>query len=320
MSYCNANEPMTKHAKHDPTYPVAIGGLGGSGTRVFAALLQHAGFRIGEDLNVALDNLWFTALFKRPEWARDKTPFQPSDIKQSIQLFIQAMTRGLAGNLSPEDAELLARIRKELPPVGAWGVGAEVQNVDNMLAARNSAKTAKQAWGWKEPNTHIFLPHLHQNIANFRYLHIVRNGLDMAFSKNTWQARQWSHLFGLNQAENTPLPLHQLRYWTIANQAAINYGRHMMGNQFLVVDYEDFCARPLPHWERIRAFLGLPETLDFPNDLLRPTTIGRGAKHNISAFPEADLIRAQDLQTLVESIGQPRERANPAAMSGELYV
>lgn len=247
MTYCNANEPMTKHTEHDPAYPVAIGGLGGSGTRVFAALLQHAGFRIGEDLNVALDNLWFTALFKRPEWARDKTPFQPNDLMQSLRIFVQAMTTGLEGGLSPEDAQLLQQIRKELPPDGTWGVGAEAQNVDRMLATHNSAKTAKQAWGWKEPNTHIFLPHLHQNIANLRYLHVVRNGLDMAFSKNTWQARQWSHLFGLSQAKDTPLPVHQLRYWTAANQAAIDYGRHAMGNQFLVIDYEDFCARPLPH-------------------------------------------------------------------------
>ena len=45
--------------------PVVIGGIGGSGTRV-VGLLQQLGFDIGSDLNDSLDDLSFTALFKRP--------------------------------------------------------------------------------------------------------------------------------------------------------------------------------------------------------------------------------------------------------------
>ena len=48
------------------TAPVVIGGIGGSGTRVVAGLLQQLGFDIGSDLNDSLDDLSFTALFKRP--------------------------------------------------------------------------------------------------------------------------------------------------------------------------------------------------------------------------------------------------------------
>src|SRR5690348_1121191 len=45
--------------------PVAIGGVGGSGTRVVASFLQMLGYFLGDDLNSELDNLWFTLLFKR---------------------------------------------------------------------------------------------------------------------------------------------------------------------------------------------------------------------------------------------------------------
>jgi hypothetical protein len=44
---------------------VAIGGVGGSGTRVGAALPRELGYYTGDDLNESLDNLWFTLLFKR---------------------------------------------------------------------------------------------------------------------------------------------------------------------------------------------------------------------------------------------------------------
>ena len=77
-----------------PERITAIGGLGGSGTRVFAAMLRHAGVYIGDDLNGPLDNLWFTVLFKRRDWTR-KTP-QPEQVVAAIRLFRQAMTLGLS--------------------------------------------------------------------------------------------------------------------------------------------------------------------------------------------------------------------------------
>src|SRR5690625_1809266 len=45
--------------------PVAIGALGGSGTRMIAQFLRDAGYYLGDDLNTANDNLWFTLLFRR---------------------------------------------------------------------------------------------------------------------------------------------------------------------------------------------------------------------------------------------------------------
>jgi len=45
--------------------PVAIGGVGGSGTRLIAQCLKELGYFIGSDLNESNDNLLFTALFKR---------------------------------------------------------------------------------------------------------------------------------------------------------------------------------------------------------------------------------------------------------------
>jgi hypothetical protein len=47
--------------------PVAVGGVGGSGTRVIASLVSSLGYQIGNNLNRAQDDLTFTVLFKRPE-------------------------------------------------------------------------------------------------------------------------------------------------------------------------------------------------------------------------------------------------------------
>lgn len=44
---------------------VAVGGIGGSGTRLVIQIIEALGFYIGADLNKARDNLLFTLLFRR---------------------------------------------------------------------------------------------------------------------------------------------------------------------------------------------------------------------------------------------------------------
>ena len=43
---------------------VAIGGVGGSGTRALSKAFSTLGFSIGEDINDSLDNLYLTYFFK----------------------------------------------------------------------------------------------------------------------------------------------------------------------------------------------------------------------------------------------------------------
>ncbi len=284
--------------------PIAIGGLGGSGTRVFSALFQAAGFYMGDCQNDPLDNLWFTTLFKRAAWGRP--PHQsipaPKDVATSVRIFVHAMTTGLAGNLTDDERQFLELLRSDLPPIGNWRCGAKGEYIDSLLASKGGTKQIERPWGWKEPNTHIFLPHLDHNIENLKYIHVVRNGLDMAFSKNTWQMTHWSHLYGLTHHPDTPSPLRQLRFWTAANKATINYGRTHMQDRFLVVQYENFCAHPKLQWQRIQNFVGYSAPDELVNELVRPTTIGRSEDRNLSIFPARDLQNAYDLQILVDRL------------------
>ena len=70
--------------------PVIIGGVGGSGTRVVAEIIEHFGFYIGKDLDKARDNLWFLLLFKRPRWYR-RAQHNRQNIFAGLSLFTNAM-------------------------------------------------------------------------------------------------------------------------------------------------------------------------------------------------------------------------------------
>ena len=282
---------------------VAIGGLGGSGTRVFAATLRAAGIRIGSCLNDPLDNLWFTVLFKRAEWCRLLPSAQ--EVSEAADLFRRAMTTGLRGTLNPEQIALLTRLRNDLPPGGSWHCGASAADADALMGSAAPGADPDQPWGWKEPNTHVFLSHLARCYPGFRYIHVVRDGLDMAFSRNTWQAQHWSHLYGLERTPDTPLPLHQLRYWVLANRAALDLGAVQMRGRFLVVSYEAYCANPEQYWPRLRRFLDLPRTTALPDNLLQPTTIGRSQHHDLSVFPPDLLAAVLEMQAEVARLSTP---------------
>lgn len=276
---------------------IAIGGLGGSGTRVFAATLQHLGIRIGACLNQPLDNLWFTVLFKRQQWLTN-TP-NPADVKISTELFVRAMTKGLKGRLSEDEQRLLRRLQRDLPPSGSWLCGAKDVDAQSLLESETPIEKSHR-WGWKEPNTHLFLPGLNARIPEFKYIHVVRNGLDMAFSKNTWQARHWSHFYGLPYDQAAPLPVHQLRYWIRANRVALDYGAAHMPNRFLAICYEDFCRKPAHYIKLIGAFLGVAQR-NMPVDLVKPSTIGRRHQHDLSIFSAHELEQAHEVQNRVST-------------------
>src|SRR3990167_6840991 len=94
--------PMSRNLlPRDAAPPLAIGGVGGSGTRVVAAAAIALGFDLGSDLNPPLDNLAFTLLFKDPGIAS----LDEEALDQRVRLLLAASAPG--GRLVPGDLELL---------------------------------------------------------------------------------------------------------------------------------------------------------------------------------------------------------------------
>ena len=67
---------------------IAIGALGGSGTRVVAQILKNSGIYIGDNINHPNDNLIFTALFKAPKWYKKASR---KDIDKRLRIFDKCM-------------------------------------------------------------------------------------------------------------------------------------------------------------------------------------------------------------------------------------
>jgi hypothetical protein len=216
--------------------PIAIGGVGGSGTRVIATMLQRLGYYLGDDLNRSLDNLWFTMIFRRPRWwARHRGGRR---FHRSLHVFLDAMTGSF--RLTPSNVLVVADAYRDM--VHQYNREWPRARVRSMRRAAGPGAEAN-GWGWKEPNTHVVLAELARAIPTVRYVHVVRHGLDVAFSDNQHQLRRWGLLYGVPE-DLAPSEERSARFWLAANERALVIGREELQGRFHVVDFDLMCSRP----------------------------------------------------------------------------
>jgi hypothetical protein len=284
------------------TGPVVIGGVGGSGTRVAAEIVDQIGIYIGDDLNAAKDNRSFMLLFKRQGWHR-KNSHNQKKIFTGLSLFTKAM---LHRNMPiwPELKFLIQAVleislfghnhqgdgRGIWPFLRAW----------HMFASRRETPSDRIGWGWKEPNTHIYLEDLATYYGHLKYIHLMRHGLDMAFSNNQQQLYNWGPLFGvqppLTKADEAAA---SLKYWLRSNQRVLQVGQKLGRQKFLVVNYETLCLSPDSEIQKIISFLNIAPSAENLAAAMRiprkPKSIGRYRLHDSSQFDPADIDALGDL-------------------------
>lgn len=250
-----------------PDALVAVGGVGGSGTRVIAHVLDALGVYLGEDRNEALDNLWFTLLFKH----REILDFPPERFAHHHALFVAAM-RGVA--LPLQDADPLRERLLGFERAGLHDRDWLRARWDSLRAPRAGAGRA--LWGWKEPNTHMLLEPLLAQQPGLRYVHVMRNGLDMAFSGNQNQLRLWGpRALGARYGNG---PRASLAFWRWAHERVFALAARLPG-RVLVLDFDRLCRVPVEELARLGRFLDLPmdrmRCAELASLIRTPSTVGR---------------------------------------------
>lgn len=266
--------------------PVAIGGMGGSGTRLIAASLQKLGFFMGVDLNESLDNLWFTLLFKR----LSSLDASEQHFNLLLNTYLAKMTG--SGVLSQQQRDLVDRLAQQ----GSTEHPVEWLKPRAKSLLESTHRLPRNAdWGWKEPNTHLFLPRLNANIPGLKYIHVARNGLDMAYSNNQNQLKLWGErLLGHPHDMN---PATSLKYWVLIHQRIQRVGQ-TMGERFLFLDYDAYCNDPQQGVNKLLLFLGkpvTPRTLALLSEMVSPISIGRYKSSDTSELEPADIAAVRAL-------------------------
>lgn len=267
--------------------PVAIGGIGGSGTRVIASVLRSCGYYLGDDLNTADDNLWFTLLFKRVELM--PTEAHDADITWSIRVFGASMGRREWWDESMQTPLLKLAATARGPHSPDW----LTKRVESLLRAVRSDPISGP-WGWKEPNTHMFVDSIHRRLDGFRYIHVLRNGLNMAFSSNQYQLLHWGPAFLGRDFALTPRA--SLKYWCVATRRTL-HAMSAMGDRGLVLWFDRLCEAPEREITRLLQFLGSEASARTVESLAAgvapPPSLNRHVARDCRGFDPDDVAYAQ---------------------------
>lgn len=152
---------------------IAIGALGGSGTRVVAKLFQELGYFIGYNLNQALDNLTYTVLFKDHDLFLDK-----EQLKKRMLVFDKYMSNE---KLSRNDISIYIKSK------GSRFLSFKRRNLMKikLILSQLRKKEVRYEYAFKEPNSVHFIEEYLNTFPNSKYIYVMRHGLDMAYSSKS---------------------------------------------------------------------------------------------------------------------------------------
>ena len=292
----NDFRPMTGTYLHEQRFsllrplsdcsPFVIGGVGGSGTRVVAKLLIEAGINMGHDLNDSLDDLSFTVLFKRSGlWPLADNL---SSLEIALRIYLEARRQSCVNRYEALGREQIEELFAEIAQEGSWREAGSIEDrFTALLHGIGSTKSrSKSLWGWKEPNSHVVLPYLLATLPNIKYLHVVRNGLQMAESQNQNQLKVWGRAF-LGEEATGSSAQNSFDYWC-AVQERILAITEQHGDRIISVRYEDIIDSPLLSARQIGSFLGIDLTqasLAEWTDWIQQGTANKGNPKVISSSP-----------------------------------
>ncbi|MDH5573077.1 MAG: sulfotransferase [Gammaproteobacteria bacterium] len=258
--------------------PIAIGGVGGSGTRLIANMLKKAGYYIGSDLNDSEDNLWFTLLFRYSDMLHES----PSEIKSRYYILEQALNG--SSDFSQDQIKLINKIssRNDALLPADW----LRQRATSLLTQQKNIQ--QHCWGWKEPNTHLFIDHFLTKNKSLKYIHVVRNGLDMSFSHNQNQLRIWGKEVLNDDIAITPY--YSLKYWCEV-QRRMTCLSERFGNRVLLVNFDRLCQHNDDELARLMSFIGQEESKHekFSRLIKTPGSIGRYKNEDLGQFDPKDI-------------------------------
>jgi Glycosyl transferase family 2/Sulfotransferase family/Protein of unknown function (DUF3500) len=222
--------------------PILVGAVGGSGTRVVARILAHAGIHIGANRNEAEDSEPVMRFYN--VWLR---PYLECD-----------------GALPGDQARAAAAdFRKAI--------------IDHRQGIPHTA----HPWAVKVPRNILMLPYWREVFPAARFIHVVRNGLDMAYSADNHQLQMFQDLLLPASEQGLPNPLRAMAYWRTANLRTAEIAKALFPGRYHVLRFEDLCRDPRTVIKELSAFLKAPIDLETAGrEVESPASIDRWRQHS----------------------------------------
>jgi hypothetical protein len=135
---------------------------------------------------------------------------------------------------------------------------------------------------------------LFEYIPNLKYIHVLRNGLDMAFSENKNQLKNWGWKFGIESIEkmdDITASVKQLDYWIKSTEYILEKAK--TNKNIYILNYDKFCINPKFEIMALFDFLEIniqPDGYEKISKIpILKNSIGRHKLHETNLFSEQQI-------------------------------
>ena len=242
--------------------PLIVGGSDGSGTRAFVQVLELLDVPMVVDDRGTMD-VHAKELFQGRGW--------PALISKVLN-YTHSATYDL--EFLPEDVKTLC-----MTELNTLMEDLESRGTSRHESSPGSPRSSAASWGFKAPVSQLLLPFFRKQLPAFKFLHIIRDGRDVALSDNHSPVRKFYSYYYEDAVDrnykmklddfgdNARAQIEAMQLWNDWNKAIFEYGkRYSDGKTFevLVMRTEDFLDYPFESVVKLADFVGSPKT---PHDL-----------------------------------------------------
>ena len=187
--------------------------------------------------------------------------------------------------LTREDEAVLAPMRDAL---------------ERLIAEHLADRRKELHWGWKEPRSIYLLPFLRETMPGLRFLHVVRDGRDMAFSSTQQQPTKHGEAM-LGVGDDLPTePERAIALWATVNGRAADFGETVLGSAYARIRFEDLCTAPEPTVRQLLDFFDLEGDAGrlARKEVKPPSSLGRWQHEDPAVVERLEAIGGEALERL----------------------
>ncbi len=201
--------------------PLVIGGAGGSGTRVYKAIADAAGYTMLGLPSV----IRFRHLHRHDNWLLEKWFYSK---------WVNHYVKGESTRFDRLRMRATCRL---------------------CLWLTNPISYGRGRWGWKNPRTRLLIPFFQEIYPGMRFIHVLRDGRDHAFHPHfSYQKHQECFLSG--EEISQPDHLRKALVWSRSHRLTEQMADEHLAGRYIVSRLEDLCANPKKEIGRLMEFLG----------------------------------------------------------------
>ncbi|WP_428034261.1 sulfotransferase [Amphritea sp.] len=253
--------------------PIVVCGIGGSGTRLVANILERHNVYMGDLHNPARDCLLFNF------WMYCQRPGNRSRNLYYLKLF----SKSYFYHWTEEDVREAKRKWVDIKENNS-SHSKNLRRAFEKLSKIFDVQLNSTVFGWKAPRSLLFLPEIFELYPLAKVIYVYRHPLDMAFSKNQRQLGLYADFFNIN---NNRSPANSLKYWLAIDQYLDGLSERYKIHR---ISFEKLCCRDYSELFSLENFVDFKLKDHIVNDLVEtPESIGRWMEHGKDCFDVSDI-------------------------------